>query len=135
MNAVQQEQLFADLTPAQAQTITAAGEYSTAVAKYGFADARFSRISSSSFSAKLVTVKDTFKDGFPVYAIFQGLKYDGSIENSGAELLDTKGAAGRGTFYKEYNSHFSQTFLRVRIAILRKNPGRDLFTAGDWADV
>ncbi len=135
MNDTQHKQLFTELTPAQAQTITAAGNYSTAVAKYGFADASFFRVGTSSFSAERITVKDTFKDGFPVYAIFQGQRADGSIENAEVKLLDSKGTDGPGTFYRQYATHFSQAFFRIRIAILRKNPGRHLFTAGDWADV
>ncbi|WNZ25796.1 hypothetical protein HJG54_25140 [Leptolyngbya sp. NK1-12] len=151
MNKVQQEQLFTELTSAQAET-TAGGRpfddgglsfpdpipftHDTgANAFYGRAFASLKRQGLNSFSASL-RVKDELKDGHPVYALFQGLPIGGgSILNTQTKRFDFKGAAGDGTDYPKSTYSFSKPIGKLRLVIMRQNPGRDLFVAGPWMDV
>ncbi|HEY9641907.1 MAG TPA: hypothetical protein V6C57_15575 [Coleofasciculaceae cyanobacterium] len=146
MNKVQQEQLFTELTSAQAETITAAADLPiksvSVFASYGKATALFKSVFNM-FEMKTLYVKDTRADGHPVYAMFQGQTSDGSsILTARPKWFDRKGAAAReGTFYNHLPDGintifaFTQSISKMRLVIMRDNPGRDLFVAGSWVDV
>jgi hypothetical protein len=136
MQNSQPEQLLTDLTPAQAEIISAAAR-SEAMASYGYAVSDID-LSPTSFTAN-VYVKDKAKDGYPVYAKFQTQAWDETLSEipiltTPTERLDLKGANGTGTLHKGLRWSSNKFIKRVRVAIFRKNPGRDLFVAGNWVD-
>ncbi|WNZ25797.1 hypothetical protein HJG54_25145 [Leptolyngbya sp. NK1-12] len=143
MNNVQQEQLFTDLTPAQAETTTGGSptKFPSVFADYGVASASVERIgfNPNAFTVTNLRVKDILKDGHPVYAQIQGKPSDGSnILTSGGRHFDRKGAAGKGTVIPGFSfgfNPFEKHISKVRLVILRDNPGRDLFVAGSWVDI
>lgn len=139
MNTMQHEQIFIDLTPKQAETIAAGAplyRLSQADSYYGGAAADITATGPSSFFGTL-EVKDLNKDGYPVYAQFQGkLTEDGPIFTGGTKFYDRSGAEGSGMNTGFFHGNFGKTypFRFIRIAVYRDNPGRDLFTAGNWLD-
>jgi hypothetical protein len=147
MNNRQCEQFLTDLTPAQAET-TAGGSpfddipgpsgptrFASAAAFYGNANSRFRRRGPSAFSTQNFFVKDSWKDGHPVYAQFQGMTANGSILNAiGTRRFDFKTARGPGTFHPSLVGTFTRSVKKLRLVIMRQNPGRDLFVAGHWVD-
>jgi hypothetical protein len=145
MIVIQQEQLFADLTSAQAETITAAADLPiksvSVFASYGKATALFRGVSNM-VEINTLYVKDTRADGHPVYAMFQGQTSDGNILTARPKWYDRKGAAAReGMFYNRLPDGintvfiFTQSVSKMRLVMMRDNPGRDLFVAGNWVDV
>jgi hypothetical protein len=146
---MQSEQLFTDLTPTQAETtvggsiindggglqIPGSLRFSSVFSAYGKASAVFRREGLNSFSVNSLFVKDTLKDGHPVYALFQARPFDGSsILTTSTRRLDLKGQAGSGTFYDHLNGTFGKSIQQLRVVIMRDNPGRDLFVAGPWVN-
>lgn len=139
MNNGEQEKLFTDLTPTQAETTIGGSppvNFASVSASYGKATALFQNHSGMFYSETLY-VKDTLADGHPVYAMFQGQPSDGSsILTVQWKRFDRKGAAAReGTFYDNLVFPFSKNISKLRLVIMRDNPGRDLFVAGPWVDV
>jgi hypothetical protein len=140
MNDMQHEQLFTDLTPAQAETTAGGrpiddggfGPGGNVNASYGRAFATFRRTGQGSLTGSLF-VKDKAIDGHLVYARFQGLTSDGRILNSSNRFEDKQGAARKGTNYSVFNVNFGNIRINsVRVTISRDNPGTDLFTAGKF---
>jgi hypothetical protein len=132
---MQHELLFTDLTTTQAETIAGGiGKLALIRASYGYAESEFGRTGRNSFIGNLY-VKDQVKDGFPVYAKFQVRATDGSILTTQTERFDLKGAAGSGTFYTDLRGAFSKNITQLRVVLFRRNPGRDLFSAGQWVDL
>lgn len=140
MNNTQHEPLFVDLTLTQAETI-AAGFLRSSVARdknylYGSALARIAATGPSSFFGTL-EVKDLQKDGYPVYAQFQAKATPGGpIVTGSTKFYDYEGAAGNGVYIDPIRASFGRNVDArfIRVAILRENPGRDLFVAGNWID-
>lgn len=141
MNTMQQEQLFTDLTPAQAET-TAGGKpfddgntptdsESFALASYGSADTSIFNLGGGSISFNML-VKDRAKDGQPVYAKFEGIGIDGRSLIGSSKFFDFRGAAGSGTIHIR-NASFGKTvsLIKARVWIHRK--GRSP-VAGDWVN-
>lgn len=139
MNSLQQEQLFTDLTPAQAET-TAGGKpfddgntptdsESFALASYGSADTSIFNLGGGSISFNML-VKDRARDGQPVYAKFEGVGIDSRSLMGSTKFFDLRGTAGPGTIHIRNASFGKNVFLtKARVWIFRK--GRSP-VAGDW---
>jgi hypothetical protein len=138
MNNAQHEQLFTDLNPTQAETISAGGplyRLSQANNWYGGASADIEATGPSSFFGSLQVEDLAGGDGYPVYAQFQGkLTENGPIFTGGTKFYDRTKGKGFNTGFFHGNFGKKHPFRYIRIAILRDNPGRDLFTAGNWLD-
>jgi hypothetical protein len=145
MNNAPHEQLFRDMNPTQAETI--AGGFlrdsvatipddQTSVPKYGSAWARIAATGPSSFYGSL-SIKDLLADGYPVYAQFQAKASESApIVTGSTRFYDRKGAKGNGRYVDPIRASFGRGVDArfIRVAILRDNPGRDLFVAGNWID-
>lgn len=140
MNTMQHKQLFIDLISTQAETI-AGGDFpipgggplrpsSRADASYGYASASFRRKSSGSFTTWL-DIGDKAKDGYAVYAIFQGKTNDGRILSAPTRYTHKKGA-GTSAFTSFDISFGNVDIRKIWVAICRDNPGKDLYVQGDW---
>lgn len=129
---MQHEQLFTELTPAQAETISAAASASVSDF-FGSADAFFTRTGPGAFKADFLNVKDRRADGLRVYARFQGLATDNTVLTTPTRRFDEKGAFGGGTVHKNLNGSFSKNIKQLRVVIYRDDPiGTDIAKAGDW---
>lgn len=134
MNKVQYEQLYIDLTSTQAENISASG-ISEAKSDYGGARADVGTAGRSSIYGSM-EIRDWLDDKRPVYAMFQAKETEnGPIFNSSTKFMNLKGPNTSGfvdpvrvSFRNNIDARF------VRVAILRSNPGRDSFTAGNWLD-
>jgi hypothetical protein len=134
MNNTQHEQLFTDLTPEQAENISAAA-VTIASASYGTASATLDRSGPGSFKVRSLFVKDTAADGFPVYAKFQALATDGTILTTPSERFDRKGANGSGTTYRNLTGSFGKNISQVRLGIYLSKPGPDTVIRGNWKNL
>jgi len=146
MNTMQHEPLFTDLTSNQAETTSGGIPFDdgglslpapsvpiSVGAFYGNATASVQRKGLSSFRVNDLFVKDGLSDGHPVYALFQGQTSDGSgILSTRTKRFDLKGFRGKGTSYPTLNGSFSKSISKFRVVIMRDNPGKDLFVAGQW---
>lgn len=140
MNTMQYEQLFTDLNPTQAETI-AGGDFpipiykgpSRANAAFGAASATFARYpvnSYGSFGIRL-TVTDKAKDGYSVYALVQGKTDNGRILSLPARHWQKQG--GGTSSSKDFLVDFGKNNIqKIWVAILRNNPGKDLYVQGSW---
>ncbi|WNZ25795.1 hypothetical protein HJG54_25135 [Leptolyngbya sp. NK1-12] len=139
MNTLQHdEQLFTDLTSTQAETIAAGlDDFLHVGASYGGATAKIRPSGINSISGSL-EIKDWLRDGYPVYAKFQGKTSNGVVLTSSAEFVDRRGASGRGTLVPLNKVSFGSknTYIRyVRLLIYQKRRGNSLSGASDWADL
>ncbi|GAB4386190.1 MAG: hypothetical protein Kow00121_52270 [Elainellaceae cyanobacterium] len=143
MNNTQHEQLFTDLVSTQAETIVGGDpivdpSVSFARASYGSADAKIKAISSEWFTIDM-SVKDEARDGYPVYAKFDGEGFDthpsnGLVRLTGlTKFFDRTGANGDGRNYKQAVT-FGKNFIlsRVRVAIYRAGRPRGV---GRWVNL
>ena len=134
MNNTQHEQIFADLTPAQAETVTA-GATSSITASYGSATANFRRTGKKSFAVDFLNVKDRRFDGKSVYAKFQAKATDGTIATTPTARYDNKGAFEGGTNYTGLAGSFNKDINQLRVLIYRDDLFADPVAGGDWINV
>jgi hypothetical protein len=133
MNNTQHEQLFTDLTSAQAEIVTAAAT-SSITTSYGSATANFKRTGKKSFTADFLNVKDGRFDGKSVYAKFQARATDGTISTTPTARYDNKGAFGGGTTYTGLAGSFNKNIKQLRVLIYRDDLFADPVAGGAWID-
>jgi hypothetical protein len=135
MDTIQQEQLFTDVTPEQAETISAAaltGSY--ADAPFGRASATLSRSGPKSFNVRYLSVFDEKANGYAVYAKFQA-QAGNTILTTPTKRFDRKGEAGDGTTYNNLTGAFSKNISAVRVVIYQEDPGNDSVAYGNWTSI
>lgn len=134
MHKIPQERLFTDLTPDQAETITAAGSNEVNTS-YGRVIGSFVRTGSRSFESTTLWVKDKAKDGDAVYAKFQGRTTDGSVLIPSASYFDRRGAEDFGTNYYGIRGSFSRSISHIRLAIYRQKSGVNPVAVSGWSRI
>ncbi|GAB4386186.1 MAG: hypothetical protein Kow00121_52260 [Elainellaceae cyanobacterium] len=131
MNDLQQEQLFTDLAPAQAETI-AAGVFTKVDTSYGYAEADVIRFGDKGFAAHLkVGNKGTFK----VYAKFQARASDGTHLSTPTKRYDVYQNADLSDYTSGLIGSFSKNINQVRVAIYNDRGGSDPVTFGNWVNL
>lgn len=136
MDTIEHEQLFTDLTSAQAETIAingGSGYLSVANASYGGASLEIQPTPDRGSFVGNLSIADWDNDGYPVYAKFQGKTADGRILTSSTTYLHLKGD-NTSTSDKPVRFSFGKNvdMRKVWVAILRRNPGRDPYVSGNW---
>ncbi|HEY9641908.1 MAG TPA: hypothetical protein V6C57_15580 [Coleofasciculaceae cyanobacterium] len=128
MNNIQQEQLFTDLIPTQAETI-AAGVFTKVDASYGYAEADVIRFGTNSFAAHLkVGNKGTSK----VYAKFQAEAADGTTLTTSTKRYDVAQNSFLTDYFDKVVGSFNKNINQVRVAIYKDQTGTDPVAFGNW---
>lgn len=131
MNNIQYEHFLADLTPAQAETVTA-GATSSVTADYGGATANIRRTGKKSFAVDFLNVKDRRFDGKSVYAKIQAKATDGTFATTPTARYDNKGAFEGGTTYTGLSGSFNKNIKQLRVLIYRDDLFADPVKGGNW---